>query len=118
MHDVLRIDLENLYPWVSEETLSHATTLVTERLDKYEHVDTYNIERFNNARALSNELAALVGPAPELLGQAAPASGPLIIADALLRAATKLRDRVQHLRAFSPREHLRSSGEHDRRTTH
>ena len=117
-HDVLRMDLGNLYPWASGETLSNATALVAEHLDRYEHDDTYTLERFEKACALGDELAALVGPTPNLPGQAVPSSRPLIIADTLYRAAVRLLDNVQHLRTSSPPYLLRGSGKHDRRRTH
>ncbi|MFT9634574.1 hypothetical protein ACM0CO_19595 [Mycobacteroides abscessus subsp. abscessus] len=64
--DVLKRDLEGVFPWAPDEALDEATELVAAQLDKYETATTYTMERFESARAAADELAELVGQVPAI----------------------------------------------------
>lgn len=64
--DLLKRDLEGVFPWAPDEALDAATELVAAQLGKYETATTYSMERFESARDAGDELAEVVGPVPAI----------------------------------------------------
>jgi hypothetical protein len=73
--DVVKRDLEGMFPWAPDPALDDAADLVVTQLDKYEDQPAYTMERFESARAAGEKLAEVVGPVPAVADYVANSGG-------------------------------------------
>lgn len=97
--DVLKRDLERVFPWAPDDSLDAATELVTAQLDKYETATTYSMERFQSAQEAADQLTEVVGPVPSIAAKRLSRHVGMF-AELFNPTASRLRGEIR--RVFSP----------------